>query len=127
MATSYERIRSVVSKIPRGRVMTYGDVAIAAGMPGAARQVGYAMHSLGEKVPWQRVLGRRNPRSGHITIKDPRTSTRQRRLLEAEGVVFSATGAVDLSRYAWDPDAASPTRAHRSDRPRRKPKQRRAP
>lgn len=83
--------------------MTYGDVALAAGMPGAARLVGYAMHSLGSSVPWQRVLGRRNARSGHLTIKDPRTRARQQRLLEKEGVRFSASGAVDLVSFGFMP------------------------
>jgi methylated-DNA-protein-cysteine methyltransferase related protein len=102
---SYERIRQVVLKIPRGRVMTYGDVAQAAGMPGAARQVGYAMHSLGKRVPWQRVLGRKNPRSGHSTINDPQARARQQQLLESEGVRFSASGSVDLTAFGWVPRA----------------------
>jgi methylated-DNA-protein-cysteine methyltransferase-like protein len=119
MSPGYERIRRVVSKIPRGRVMTYGDVAYAAGMPGAARQVGYAMHSLGESVPWQRVLGRKNARSGQLTIKDPQGRARQRRLLEKEGVRFSATGAVDLTIFGHAPRAKTartpaPTRARKS-------------
>lgn len=110
VSPSYQRIRQVVSNIPRGRVMTYGDVAIAAGMPGAARVVGYAMHGLGELVPWQRVLGRRNARSGQLTIKSPAARARQRRLLEKEGVLFSASGAVDLSSFGWKPRApARPT------------------
>lgn len=92
--------------------MTYGDVALAAGMPGAARLVGYAMHSLGGTVPWQRVLGRRSAQSGHLTIKDPQTRARQRQLLEKEGVRFSASGAVDLVAFGWVPRArASSTRA----------------
>ncbi len=105
MSPSYRRIRQVVLKIPRGRVMTYGDVAFAADMPGAARLVGYAMHGLGEGVPWQRVLGRRNPNNAHITIAEPVGSARQRRLLEAEGVKFSASGAVDLRVFGWFPRA----------------------
>lgn len=85
--------------------MTYGDVAQAAGMPGAARQVGYAMHSLGKRVPWQRVLGRKNPRSGHSTINDPQARARQQQLLESEGVRFSASGSVDLTAFGWVPRA----------------------
>jgi methylated-DNA-protein-cysteine methyltransferase-like protein len=100
---SFERIRRVVMKIPRGRVMTYGDVAAAAGMPGAARTAGYAMRALGPGVPWQRVLGRRNPRAAHITIRDPRTRAEQRRLLENEGVRFDAHGGVLLATYGWLP------------------------
>lgn len=100
---SFERIRKVVMKIPRGRVMTYGDVARAAGMPGAARTVGYAMRALGRGVPWQRVLGRRNPRTAHITIRDPRSKAEQRRLLEKEGVELDARGGISLAAHGWPP------------------------
>jgi methylated-DNA-protein-cysteine methyltransferase related protein len=103
---SFKRIERVVAKIPRGRVMTYGDVAAAAGMPGAARTVGYAMRALGHAVPWQRVLGRRNPRTAHITIRDPRGNAEQRRLLEKEGVRFDARGGVALATFGWLPRAA---------------------
>jgi methylated-DNA-protein-cysteine methyltransferase related protein len=103
VSDSFERIRRVVMRIPRGRVMTYGDVARAAGMPGAARSVGYAMRALGSRVPWQRVLGRKNPRSAQITIVDPRSKAEQRRLLEKEGVKFDARGGVALAKYGFVP------------------------
>jgi methylated-DNA-protein-cysteine methyltransferase-like protein len=92
-----------VLRIPRGKVMTYGDVARAAGMPGAARSVGYAMRALGSRVPWQRVLGRKNPRAAQITIVDPRGKAEQRRLLEKEGVKFDARGGVALAEFGWSP------------------------
>ncbi len=101
LSESYQKIYKVVVAIPRGRVMTYGDVARAAGLGGAARLVGYAMHSLGAKVPWQRVLGKRRAGQAHITIGDPLSASAQRRKLEAEGVSFSASGAVDLARYGF--------------------------
>lgn len=106
MTDSFKRIERVVAKIPRGRVMTYGDVAAAAGMPGAARTVGYAMRALGRAVPWQRVLGRRNPRTAHITIRDPSGKAEQRRLLEKEGVRFDARGGVALATFGWVPRVA---------------------
>ena len=87
--------------------MTYGAVALAAGLPGAARAVGYAMRSFGRSVPWQRVLGRKNPRRAHITIVDPRVMAEQRRLLEKEGVKFDARGGVDLMTFGWVPRASS--------------------
>ncbi len=96
-------MRRVVMKIPRGRVMTYGDVAAAAGMPGAARTAGYAMRALGAGVPWQRVLGRRSPRTAQITIRDPRSRAEQRRLLEKEGIQFDARGGIALTTYGWFP------------------------
>lgn len=110
LSSSHQRIRQVVLKIPRGRVMTYGDVAIAAGMPGAARLVGYAMHSLGRTVPWQRVLGRRNAQSAHITIRDPQARARQRQLLEKEGVRFSPSGTIDLHTFGFTPRARTANR-----------------
>lgn len=96
----YARIWSVVRRIPRGRVATYGQIAELAGLPGHARQVGYALHNLPARstVPWHRVLNAR----GEVS---PRTSgdshELQRLLLEGEGVVFSLAGRLDLKTYQW--------------------------
>jgi methylated-DNA-protein-cysteine methyltransferase related protein len=65
---------AVVRRIPRGRVATYAQVALAAGNPRAARHVGYALAALRgakHRVPWQRVLGKRSARWGGISILDP--------------------------------------------------------
>lgn len=100
--SSYQRIYAVVRRIPEGKVATYGQVAALAGLPGHARQVGYALHALNDdEVPWQRVInaqGRISPRS------EPGYDGYQRHLLEEEGVVFKLGGAVDLKRYRWEPD-----------------------
>lgn len=109
MTDSFERIRRVVMKIPPGRVMTYGDVAAAAGMPGAARTAGYAMRALGPGAPWQRVLGRCDARTAHITIRDPRSRAEQRRLLEKEGIKFDARGRIALATYGWHPRRPKPS------------------
>src|SRR6185436_18609812 len=60
-ASPYQRIYRIVRRIPRGRVATYGQVALLAGLKGHARQVGYALHALpdAETVPWQRVINAR--------------------------------------------------------------------
>lgn len=102
MSASRERIYAVVRRIPRGRVATYGQVAELAGLPGGARQVGYALHALGPatRVPWQRVVnarGRLSPRAV------PGGEWEQRRRLEAEGVRFGACGGLDLERHRWCP------------------------
>jgi len=97
---AYVRIYAVVRRIPRGRVASYGDVARRAGLPGRARQVGYAMHALpfGTRVPWHRVvnakgqISRRSRGGGELT---------QRILLEREGVRFDGRGRIDRSRFAW--------------------------
>jgi methylated-DNA-protein-cysteine methyltransferase-like protein len=54
-----QAIWDVVARIPRGRVSTYGDVARAAGLPGRARQAGYALKNMraGAHLPWHRVVG----------------------------------------------------------------------
>lgn len=102
----YARIRGVVAAIPAGRVATYGQVAALAGIPGHARQVGYAMRTLpeGSRVPWQRVLNGRGEvsrRAGEGFELGPSQGF-QRHLLREEGVVFDAQGRVDLARYGWE-------------------------
>lgn len=99
--SSHLRFYDVVRRIPPGRVATYGGVARAAGAPGAARQVGYALAALGDRddVPWHRVInakGEVSRRSGGMAFEHV-----QRALLEAEGVAFDAQGRVDLDRYGW--------------------------
>jgi len=100
----HERIYRVVRRIPEGCVATYGQVAELAGMPRAARQVGYALHALadGSDVPWQRVVnaqGACSPRTA------PDADQLQRAILEAEGLVFGPSGRLDLRRYRWKPRA----------------------
>ena len=107
LSQSYRKIFDVVVRIPRGRVMTYGQVARAAGLGGAARLVGYAMRALGRRVPWQRVLGAKKKGVAQVTIRDPLIGSEQRRLLEREGVRFSATGGIDLARYGHLPKRKS--------------------
>jgi methylated-DNA-protein-cysteine methyltransferase-like protein len=94
----------VVRRIPRGRVATYGEVALAAGKPRAARQVGYALAALrggAHDVPWQRVLGARPRGHAGISLLDPVGAAVQRRLLEEEGVEFDARERIELARFGW--------------------------
>lgn len=101
---TYERIYRAVRRIPRGRVATYGQVAVWAGLPGGARQVGYALNALphGSDVPWQRVLNARGAVSPRAV---PGAESVQRLALEREGVVFDARGRVPLERFGWRPRA----------------------
>ena len=97
---------AVVSRIPPGRVATYGQVALVAGKPRAARQVGYALAALRgtrHRIPWQRVLGSRSRGLAAISILDPMGSAVQRSLLEGEGVVVDERGRVSLERFGWRP------------------------
>ena len=96
----YDRIYAVVRKIPRGRVATYGQVAIAAGLRGHARQVGYALNALrsARSVPWHRVINAK----GEISPRSvPGSETVQRMRLEREGVEFDDRGRVALNRFRW--------------------------
>lgn len=98
--SSYDRIYSVVARIPRGRVATYGLVAKLAGVPNGARQVGYALAALrpGHRLPWHRVVDA----GGAVRLRDPGGAEEQRFRLENEGVRFGAGGRVDLRVDRWD-------------------------
>jgi methylated-DNA-protein-cysteine methyltransferase-like protein len=103
----------VVARIPRGRVATYGQVALLAGTPRAARQVGYALAALRgtrHRIPWQRVLGARSRGLAAISILDPMGSAVQQALLEREGVEVDARGRVSLERFGWRPRRRAPRR-----------------
>lgn len=98
----YAAIYAVVKRIPRGRVATYGQVASLVGMPGHARQVGYALHNLidGSRVPWHRVINARGRISFHPHSMEWAV---QRALLESEGVTVSADRGIPLERFQWRP------------------------
>jgi methylated-DNA-protein-cysteine methyltransferase-like protein len=92
----------VVRRVPRGTVVTYGQVAAILGHPRAARAVGQALRMLPPQllrvVPWQRVINA----SGRISCRgDVLRPDQQRALLEAEGVRFDRAGRVDLARRRW--------------------------
>jgi methylated-DNA-protein-cysteine methyltransferase related protein len=89
----FEDIQRVVRRIPRGKVATYGSVARAAGYPGAARQVSWALRdSHAKRIPWHRVLGQ----GGKILLAGE-DGLHQRTLLEVEGVCFKGS-RVDMDR-----------------------------
>jgi methylated-DNA-protein-cysteine methyltransferase related protein len=99
---SYKLIYSVVRRIPRGRVATYGQVASLAGLSGHARQVGYALNALpdGTVVPWHRVVNA----AGRISTRaTPGGELVQQLLLEREGVRLDARGRIPLERVRWQP------------------------
>jgi methylated-DNA-protein-cysteine methyltransferase related protein len=78
-----EVIRDTIRRIPRGKVSTYGEVARAAGFPGCARQVVWALRGVSRGLPWHRVVGAK----GKISLPGE-NGLEQRFRLEAEGVVF---------------------------------------
>jgi len=78
----FQKMLRQVRRIPRGKVATYGDVAYAAGFPGAARQVAWALHA-SSGLPWQRVVG-----AGGTILLAGEAAMEQRFRLENEGVKF---------------------------------------
>ncbi len=82
-ANMFQQFLAQIRRIPRGKVATYGDVAYAAGYPGYARQVAWALHSGHPNVPWQRVVGA----DGKILLTGEH-GFEQRMRLQAEGVRF---------------------------------------
>ncbi|MBQ8144853.1 MAG: MGMT family protein [Butyricicoccus sp.] len=100
MGDTFERIYTVVRRIPRGCVATYGTVAMLAGNPRWARVVGYALHANPdpEGIPCYRVVNRDGRTSPAFAFGGEDV---QRRLLEADGVPFLPNGNVDLSECAW--------------------------
>lgn len=102
MSPTYKRIYAVVSKIPKGRVATYGQIAKLAGMPRHARQVGYALNALPRemRLPWQRVINSKGEISKRAEFF---FETEQKKLLKREGVSFNAQGRTSLQRFQWKP------------------------
>lgn len=94
-------VYALVRRVPRGTVVTYGQVAAILGHPRAARAVGTALSNLPRPllrvVPWQRVINA----AGGISFRgDLHRPDMQRQLLEMEGVVLR-NGRIDLARYRW--------------------------
>lgn len=97
-----ENVITVLQQIPEGQVMTYGQVARAAGSSRAARQVVRILHSMSRKheLPWHRVINVK----GQIALKSEEGIMNQKSMLEDEGVEISETGKVDLNTYQFHPD-----------------------
>src|ERR1700693_1881797 len=108
---SWLPVYRLVKKIPRGCVMTYGEVARALHLRGGARTAGRAMAGCpsGRGIPWHRVVGA----GGRLLIREPYASF-QRQLLQREGLTFLGA-RIDLKRHAWKGLRArrSPPRGHR--------------
>lgn len=100
MKNSFELIYDVVRRIPRGKVATYGQVAMLAGNPRWSRVVGYALHVNTDPahIPCYRVVNRLGEPSAAFAFGGV---NEQILLLQADGVEF-IDGRVDLSKYLWD-------------------------
>ncbi|MFQ5829906.1 MAG: MGMT family protein [Candidatus Methylomirabilia bacterium] len=87
----------LVSRIPPGRVATYGQLAALLGYPRAARAVGAALKRCPHHLPWHRVLNHRGGISLRANVSGMVT---QRILLEGEGIALSR-GRVDIGQHRW--------------------------
>jgi methylated-DNA-protein-cysteine methyltransferase-like protein len=90
-----EKIRETIRRIPRGKVSTYGDVARAAGFPGSARQVVWALRGAAMGMPWHRVVGA----GGRIRLPGE-AGFEQRTRLANEGVQFKRE-RIDLKEFGF--------------------------
>ena len=96
-----EQVIEVVKKIPKGRVVSYGQIAAYCGNPRMARHVGWMLRTLdGEnKIPWWRVINN----AGYISIKGNIIATPlvQKNFLELEKVIVSDNLKIDIEKYRY--------------------------
>lgn len=113
----YEQVWNLVRKIPRGKVASYGQIALMLPIPAGVdfetyqafgpRWVGGAMAACPDDVPWQRVINAQGK------ISERPGAEKQRQLLEEEGIVF-VKDKVDWKKYGWKgPDAEDEPRQER--------------
>ena len=95
MSKFNEEVYNIVRRVPRGRVISYGQIARLLGNPRASRAVGWAMRVCPDTIPWQRVVRADGGVSGG------EFAGLRRAMLEAEGVGFLPDGRVDMPRFAW--------------------------
>ena len=100
-SSAYDAVYRLVRRIPRGRVITYGQISTLIENRLSPRAVGWAMHGCPDGVPWQRVV---NAQGACSTDRLPDVPAGlQRAMLEDEGVEFRDNGTLDLDHYRWTP------------------------
>lgn len=97
-----EKALNIMMRIPPGKIMTYGQVAAAAGSPRAARQVTRILHSMSAKynLPWHRIVNAQ----GQIVVRDEDSRFFQKTSLQNEGVEVDGRDRIDLNRFLFDPE-----------------------
>src|SRR3954468_24030408 len=94
-----QRVYELVGSIPRGRVMTYGQIAALCGNPRAARIVGGIAHFGPEDLPWHRVVNKQGGLAGAF----PGGRSAQAQILSSEGVEVNSSYQVDIESLLWWP------------------------
>ena len=99
---TFEKIYEQVKKIPKGKVATYGQIALMAGNPRWSQIVGYALHSNPEPgvIPCHRVVNKEGKLAKAFAFGGENV---QRDMLEKEGVVFLDEDTVDLEKCRFAP------------------------
>jgi len=99
-----QRVEALVAQIPKGRVMTYGQLAALCGNARAARIVGGIAHFGDPNMPWQRVVNKKGGlASGYYGGRRGHKAA-----LEAEGIEVSEDYQVDVERLLWWPEGTEP-------------------
>lgn len=94
-----QEVEALVAQIPRGRVMTYGQIAALCGRPRAARIVGGIAHFGNPDLPWQRVVNK----AGGLASGYPGGRGGHKQVLEGEGIAVSDDHRVDVDQLIWWP------------------------
>lgn len=95
-----DRVYAIVAQIPRGRIMTYGQIAALCGNARAARIVGGVAHFGDPDLPWQRVVNK----SGGLASGYPGGKAGHKQVLEAEGIPVSDDYRVNVAELLWQPN-----------------------
>ncbi|EQA35617.1 methylated-DNA--[protein]-cysteine S-methyltransferase, TIGR00589 family [Leptospira inadai serovar Lyme str. 10] len=98
----YEEVYKITKRVPRGRITSYGRIAVLLGKPRAARAVGYALNAIPkdreQKIPWQRVINSQ----GKISFRgDSHRAILQRKILQSEGIEFDQNDRTDFRKFGW--------------------------
>jgi methylated-DNA-protein-cysteine methyltransferase related protein len=101
-----QRIYAVVRAIPRGKVATYGQLALLAGIPAGHRVAARALAQCPDGLAWYRVLAKKDARRAKIAVADPDHARIQRARLAREGVSFDENGYIVLRQFGWLPSEA---------------------
>lgn len=95
-----QRVEALVAQIPKGKVMTYGQLATLCGNSQAARIVGGIAHFGNPDLPWQRVVNKQ----GGLALGYPGGRNAHKKHLEAEGVKVTKEDKVILEEVLWQPN-----------------------
>jgi len=105
----HQKAKQVIRRIPKGKVATYGQIAVLAGDARGSRQVSWVLHSCSEsdKLPWHRVINSQ----GRISLPKNMGYELQRALLSDEGIEFGLRDTIDLVRFQWRPRVTKSARS----------------